>query len=114
MQLESELLDGNVLKVSLDGRLDIQGTGAIDMQFTALTATKKAGVIVDMSKVSFLASIGIRTLLSSAKANAARGGRLVLLNPQPMVKEVLESTGVPSLIEIFDDQSAAVEAVKDL
>ena len=75
MQLESELLDEYIMKISLDGRLDIEGTQAIDMKFTALTATQKAAILVDMSKVSFLASIGMRTLLSCAKAAAARGGK---------------------------------------
>lgn len=110
MQLDSELLDNKAIKVSLDGRLDIQGANAIDMQFTALTATKKAAVLVDMSKVSFMASIGIRLLLSNAKACSARGGKMVLFAPQPLVKDVLQSAGVTKLIETVDDQAAAEQA----
>ncbi len=111
MQLESELLDDHILKVTLAGRMDIQGTQDIDMKFTALTATKKAAVLVDMSDVEFLASIGMRTLLSNAKANAAKGGKMVLFNPQPMVKDVLETLGVASLIPVYDDLAAAKEAL---
>ena len=114
MELESELLHDHAMKVSLDGRLDIAGANDIDMQFTALTATKKAAIVVDLSKVDFLASIGIRLLLSNAKASSARGGKMVLLNPQPMVKEVLESSGVGSLIPVFEDEQAAYKAVRDL
>jgi anti-anti-sigma factor len=109
MQLESELLDEHIMKITLDGRLDIEGTQAIDMKFTALTATQKAAILVDMSKVSFLASIGMRTLLSCAKAASARGGKMVLFNPQPMVKDVLETSGVASLIPMTDDLAAAKE-----
>ena len=76
MRLESELLDEHILKISLDGRLDIDGTQAIDMPFTALAATKKAAVLVDLSQVTFLTSIGIRTLLTCAKAASARGGKM--------------------------------------
>jgi anti-anti-sigma factor len=114
MQLESELLDDHILRISLDGRLDIEGTQAIDMKFTALTATKKAAVLVDMTNVSFLASIGMRTLLSCAKAATARGGKMVLFNTQPMVKEVLETSGVSSLIPMFDDLAAAKEALQGI
>lgn len=98
MQLESELLDDQILKITLTGRLDIEGTQAIDMKFTALTATKKAGILVDMTQVEFLASIGMRTLVSCAKAAANRGGKLVLYRPQPLVKEVLNTSGLDSLI----------------
>lgn len=114
MRLESELLDDKTLKIMLDGRLDIEGTNAIDMQFTALTATRKAAVLVDMSQVSFLASIGIRTLLSNAKACAARGGKMVLFAPQPLVRDVLVSCGVATLIPMFDDEPAAHDAVRDV
>jgi anti-anti-sigma factor len=113
MRLESELLDDHILKIILDGRLDVEGTAAIDMKFTALTATKRAGVLVDMTDVSFLASIGMRTLLSCAKALSKRGGKMVLLNPQPMVKDVMERTGVTSLIPVYDDIETAKGAVRD-
>jgi anti-anti-sigma factor len=114
MQLESELLDDQILKIALDGRLDVEGAQAIDMQFTALTATKQAAILVDMTKVSFLASIGMRTLLSCAKAASKRGGKMVLLNPQPLVKEVLHRSGVASLIPIYEDLADARDALREV
>jgi anti-anti-sigma factor len=111
MRLESELLDDHALLITLDGRLDVEGTQAIDMKFTALTATKKASVLVDMGKVSFLASIGMRTLLSCAKAASKRGGRMVLVNPQPLVREVLDRSGVSSLIPVYEDLETARAAL---
>ncbi|HSO84837.1 STAS domain-containing protein [Thiocapsa sp.] len=114
MRLESELLDDQILKIVLDGRLDVEGTQAIDMKFTALTATKQAAILVDMSRVSFLASIGMRTLLSCAKAASKRGGKLVLLNPQPMVKAVLDRSGVATLIPVYEDLAAAMEALRGI
>jgi anti-anti-sigma factor len=113
MRLESEMLDDDILKITLDGRLDVEGTQAIDMKFTALAATKKAAVLVDMTNVSFLASIGMRTLLTCAKAASNRGGKLVLLKPQPMVKEVMDRTGVASLIPVYDDLQAARAALRE-
>jgi len=114
MRLESELLDDNILKVTLDGRLDVQGAQSIDMKFTGLTATKKAAILVDMSKVSFLASIGMRTLVSCAKAAANRGGKMVLLSPQPLVKEVLDRTGITSIIPLYENLESAKEALQEV
>jgi anti-anti-sigma factor len=114
MQLESELLENNVLKIVLDGRLDIAGAQAIDSQFSALAATKKARIVVDMAKVDFLASIGIRTLLSCAKTSSAYGGKIVLFNLQPLVKDVLDTTGVTSLIPVVEDEKMALKVVKDI
>lgn len=114
MQLESELLGEHILKISLIGRLDIQGTQEIDMKFTAMTATKKAGILVDLKQVEFLASIGMRTLISCAKAVANRGGKMVLYRPQPLVREVLSTSGLDSLIPIYDDLAEAKQALSGI
>jgi anti-anti-sigma factor len=112
VQIESELLDHDVLKITLDGRLDIEGTQFVEMKFTALTTTGAALCLIDMSKVTFIASIGLRTLISCAKAAAARGGKMTLFGPQPMVRGVLATSGVAALIETTDDLSAALAALR--
>jgi len=51
-----------------------------------------------MSGVSFIASIGIRHLVSASKALTRRGGRLVLLNLTAPVREVLEMAGIIDMV----------------
>jgi len=99
MQIESGTLDGGIQKITLAGRMDVQGTQEIDLKFTGYTA-KQLAVIVDMSGVNFLASIGIRTLLLAAKAVSQRGGKMVLLNPDGNVTKILEMAGIDTLIPI--------------
>lgn len=110
MNLTSENVDGGVTKVILEGSLDIPGSQAIDLKFSVIAGSKKA-VIVDLSAVSFVASIGIRTLLTGAKTVQTKGGKLVLLNPQPAVEKVLKVTGVDTLMPIYTDLGAAIQAV---
>jgi len=57
-----ELEDG-IKKITLQGRMDIDGTQKIDMKFTAVTASESANVIVDLSGVEFISSIGIFSYL---------------------------------------------------
>jgi len=111
MELELEHLDNGISKVMLRGRMDIMGVQAIDMKFTALTATQAALVLVDLSEVSFLASLGMRTMISSAKALAQRGGHMVLANPQPNVFEVMKVSGLSSLIPVYQQTDDAVQAL---
>ena len=111
MHIESEPLANNILKVNLSGRLDLQGAQSIDMKFTALTATRDNPVLVDISEVSFLASLGMRTLLTAAKAVTRRGGLMVLFKPQPNVMEVLEASGVSTLIPIYNELDSAIAAL---
>jgi anti-anti-sigma factor len=62
MQIDAESLDGNVRKIKLAGRMDVQGAHEIDLKFSSFAANQTA-VIVDMSAVEFLSSIGIRTFV---------------------------------------------------
>jgi len=100
-----ELEDG-ITKLVLSGRMDIQGASAADMTFS-ITAGAKKKVVVDLSEVTFMASLGLRTLMVSAKAMANKGGKMVLLNPQPNVEKVLETTGVSTVIPIVRDMKSA-------
>jgi anti-sigma B factor antagonist len=110
MKMEVEPIATGAVKVILAGRLDITGAGTIDLQFNAIAGSHR-GVIVDLASVSFLASIGIRTLLLGAKAVQRRGGTFILLNPVEEVEKVLEVTGVTDLMPIYRNSDEALAAV---
>ena len=109
MNLEVVELENGITKVILSGRLDIEGALKIDNNFNDL-AEKKKKVLVDLSGVTFIASLGIRTLITGAKATANNGGKMVLLNPQPNVEGVLRTSRVDTVIPITHD-STTIEAV---
>ncbi len=84
------------------------GMDEIALKLTSLTAIKPIPVIVDLRDVSFLASIGIRSIISSARALDQKGGRMVLLvGGNDLVKATLESTGIDDVIPLFDDAEQA-------
>ena len=113
MLITLEDLGDRAVKIDLVGRMDVDGSEQMDLQLADLTGTTKQSVVVDLSQVTFLASIGIRSLLMNAKAIQRRGGAMVLLKPQPMVAKVLTTTGVDALIPMFDDLAAAKAAAID-
>jgi anti-anti-sigma factor len=110
MELQFNEMENSIRQIKLTGRLDIIGTGEIEIKFAGYCAGQKVRVIVDLSGVDFLASIGIRLLVLTAKSVANRGGRMVLLNPDPNVHNVLDLAGIPSIIPIYSEFESA-EAV---
>jgi anti-anti-sigma factor len=112
VELRTEDLPGGVKAVFLTGRMDIAGTQEVDQRFSALTATNKALVAVDLSGVSFLASIGIRTIVSSARARANRGGSMALVKPQPLVEQTLLAAGIDTVVPIWPDLDDAVRGLQ--
>jgi anti-anti-sigma factor len=110
MEMQTTPVREGVVAVVLVGRLDVMGAGKIDLPFNVITGSHR-GVIVDMAGVDFLASIGIRTLLVGAKTVQRRGGKLVLVAPQPEVVKVLEVTGVLDLLPIAASHDEASSLV---
>jgi anti-anti-sigma factor len=110
MELQSSELDNNIRLIKLIGRLDIIGTGEIETKFSGYCAGEKLRVVLDLSEVDFLSSIGIRLLMLTAKSVASRGGKIVILRPIPDVQSVLEITGIPGIIPIYSHLESA-EAV---
>ncbi len=106
----TDLADG-LRKIDLTGRLDIEGADAIGLRFTALTSTQQTFVIVDLAGVEFLASVGIATLVRSAKAARLRMGNLVLLSPRPNVAQVLASTRIDQVLLVCQTIEEARTAV---
>jgi anti-anti-sigma factor len=107
MELQYNELDGGARLIKLTGKLDIMGVNAIEVKFAGYCSGENVRMLVDLSGVDYLASIGIRLLTSNAKSLASRGGRMVLLTPPSEVKDVLEMTGIPAIIPMYDQLESA-------
>ena len=105
MKLDVAAIEHGITKVSLSGRLDIEGALKIDDEFTKV-AEEKRRVLVDLSEVTFIASLGVHTLVKGAKLTVKNGGKMVLLNPQPNVEKVLRTTRVDTVMPIIHDLTA--------
>ena len=110
MEITISELSDNAVKISLRGRLDTPGVDAIETKFAV--AAKQKNALVDLSGVSFLASMGIRMFFSSARILKSAGCRLVLVAPQELVNEVLDNAGVSQIIPVVPDEKQALELLR--
>ena len=111
MKLVEEELPGGVTKVTLEGRLDVEGAAAVDLKMS-LIANTRTTVVMDLQGVSFLASIGLRSLVIPARTIKNRGGRVVLFGPNEMVEKVLKTSGIDTVIPVHHDLSSALAALR--
>jgi anti-sigma B factor antagonist len=108
--IDTEEIIPGVTKLNLRGRLDAPGAQIIDSAFARMAGAQER-LIVDLSRVSFIASAGLRTLIAGARSLLARQGRMVCLDPDPLVEQVLVRSGVDRLIPVCREISEAVQVV---
>lgn len=107
MEIETLEIEPGVLRMVLSGKMDLSGARDVERAFVGLGAARQDRVIVDLADVTMLASIGIRALVTGAKAQKLHGGAMVLFRPVGVVEEVLNSTGIDEIIPIAHDMDAA-------
>lgn len=112
MEIKSIKSDGTYAHLALRGRLDAEGVRQLEAKFSSAVTAKGVPAIVDLTECSFLASMGMRMLLGAAKALRAKGSKLVLYNPQPLVREALDTAGFGLIMPIEEDFAQAINLLK--
>ena len=99
---------GDVTKVALDGRLDSANVGQIELAFTAAIVPKGHNAIVDLSQVTFLASLAIRMLISTARALGAKKAKMVLYGANEAVLDVIETMALDEIVPVTKTEAEAL------
>ena len=112
MEIKVIEMDDVYTHLALVGRLDVIGAGEVENKFIGFAAARRKNTVVDLSGVSFLGSMGLRIFISTAKALGLEGKKLFLASPKPLVKDVLDASGIATLIDVDDTTEAAVLKAK--
>ena len=107
MEIEVTTLEPTVNCLRLQGRLDAVTVDRIEIKLNAAAVAPGHDLLVDLSAVDFLASLGIRMLITAARSLKAKGARMVLFGAQPLVHEVLEHVAIDQIIPVVADQAQA-------
>ena len=67
-------------------------------------------LILDLTDVPLLDSSALGAIVATLQALKKSDGRLVLLNPQKAVQNVFAVTRLDTVLEIYQDEAAAVNA----
>ncbi len=112
MQLTTIESTDDLTVIALSGRLDTAGVGQVETRFYASIVPRGLNAVVDLSAVDFLASMGIRMLVSAAKSLGAKGCKLVICAANEIVAQVLTDTGIDRLIPQTDDRESALALLR--
>ena len=101
-----------VLFGSLAGRIDSQNADEFGNLLEAGAGDDEANLVLDFSKVTFIASSGLRICLLTAKRFKHPGKNFAVCSLPPAVREVVEISGFHKLIAVYESRALAVEAIR--
>jgi anti-anti-sigma factor len=107
MDMQVFELDG-ATKFALAGRLDTAGAGLIEPRFAAVVVARGGTALIDLTELSFLASLGVRMLISTARSLAFKGGRMILYGAAPQVADIIETTQLDEIIPVVGSEAEAL------
>lgn len=94
-------------RVSLAGRLDTHTYGDLDQQLAPVLASTIQSLVLDLAGLDYISSAGVRSIFKARKALAARGGKVVVVNPKPQIQKVFDVVKAVPLDEIFSSVQEA-------
>ena len=98
MNTKIEVIDDKYL-VTLDGEMDTAAANEAEQVLKELYQNDGREVVFECKNLEYIASSGLRILISILKATMAKGSRVVLRNVNDDIKNVFKLTG---FIDIFE------------
>lgn len=86
--------------VTLTGRLDTTNADQFQADIAPLMEDANPDIEFDCTDMEYTSSQGLRLFLMLQKTVSSKGGRMVLKNMKPQVKEVFDITGFSNIITI--------------
>ena len=110
MQISSER-DGSALVVAVDGRIDGSNSQEFQDRFEDAIGDDDRAVVLDMGKVTYISSSGLRATLLLARKLQRQQAKFAICALSPSIQEVFEISGFDRIIPVHASRSEAVSAV---
>jgi anti-sigma B factor antagonist len=103
-----EPVDERTHLVAPEGEVDALTAPTLGRRLLGLLEDGKTGLIVDLSRVTFMDSTGIGVILHALRRLSQCGGHLVLVCPSERALRPFQITGLVDRVQIFHSRAEAV------
>lgn len=110
MNITEESVNG-VTVLRTEGRIDSGNAAEFEVALVQALGAGPTRLVVDMARLTYISSAGLRSLLIAAKKARPSGGRIALSAMAAHIREVFDLSGFSSLFEIHGDAASAVAAL---
>ena len=108
MEISEERKDGFLI-FCLEGRLDATSSKMFEEKILAVIDAGETRFVVDLSRLNYVSSAGLRVFLLASTRLKPTGGKVVLCSVQDPVKEVFDIVGFSSIFSISNSKDEALQ-----
>jgi anti-sigma B factor antagonist len=106
LDVRTEDRDG-LVHMALVGELDLSSVAKVQEELRRIEAGSPPTLVVDLSKLSFLDSTGLRCIVTADERAREDGRRIVIVRGPDAVQRVFAITRLEERLEMVDDAAAA-------
>ena len=89
--------------VALNGRLDSITYADCEAKITSILIPATKSIVMDMSSLDYISSMGLRILLKTRQTIENQGGKVYIVNMQTQIKKVLSIANLLGGMTLFAD-----------
>ncbi len=105
-----------VIVLAPSGRIDHASAEGFEAALRPFVEQCRAGasaLVLDLHRLDYVSSVGLRVLMVAARQIAVQAGRIVVSGLTPLVKEVFEISRFNLVFDIYDDLDSAVAGARN-
>jgi anti-anti-sigma factor len=95
-----------LVHLALVGELDLSTVAKVQEELRRIEAGSPATLVVDLSKLSFLDSTGLRCIVTADERARQEGRRIVIVRGPDAVQRVFAITRLDDRLEMVDDAAS--------
>jgi anti-anti-sigma factor len=103
---------GNVTVVHIPARFDAQNSRYVEQVLQEVIASETKEILFSFSHTEYISSAGLRVLLSVSRELKKSGRQLYLCSTSSFVQEVLEISGLSTILKIFKTEKDALSSIE--
>lgn len=107
MAVKTESKNGTMI-CRIEGEIDISCSPDMKKVFDKLISQKTPKIVVELSRVTYVDSSGLATLVGILKNMRLYGGKMRLAGMSPKIKSLFEITKLDKLFEIMASEEEAI------
>ena len=100
--------------VDIEGKMNTEASPDAEKYISALLDEGAIKILLNFEHLDFVASTGLRVILSTGKKLNKTGGKLVICNPNLTVMDVLKMSGFTTMFKVFATEEGTITNINGI